>query len=131
MCLLAQGAGLLELMWDLVCPSCQMGGKRFATLGDFHRALENSGYTSLMKVTRTQRATQAAMLENMRAPMPAWKRGALGTAALVLLAAMVGGGLMSGQAHALYVVGVLWCLITAIVVFVVQIFRLLPLDPRD
>ncbi|MES2904217.1 MAG: hypothetical protein V4696_08540 [Pseudomonadota bacterium] len=42
--------------------------------------------------------------------------------------AMVWGGLMSEQAHALYVVGVLWCLITAIVVFVAQIFRMLPLS---
>ncbi len=42
--------------------------------------------------------------------------------------AMVAGGLLTRQAHALYVVGVLWCLITAIVVFVVQIFRMLPLE---
>lgn len=45
----------------------------------------------------------------------------------ILGATLVVGGLISTHSHALYVVGVLWCLITAIVVFVVQIFRLLPL----
>lgn len=46
----------------------------------------------------------------------------------LLGATMIGAALLTGEGHALYVVGVLWCLITAIVVFVAQIFRMLPLS---
>lgn len=44
---------------------------------------------------------------------------------------MIAGSLLTGHAHSLYVAGVLWCLITAIVVFVVQVFRMLPLGSRE
>ena len=58
---------------------------RFPTLDDFHRALENSGYTSMMKITRLQRATQAAMLAMPQPKTPVWKRAVAGVAALALL----------------------------------------------
>lgn len=44
---------------------------------------------------------------------------------------LIAGAMLSGQAQALYVGGVLWCLITAMVVFVAQIFRMLPLGIRE
>ncbi len=36
-CLSAVGAGLLELGWDLVCPSCRTGTERVATLSELPR----------------------------------------------------------------------------------------------
>ena len=65
---------------------------RFATLEDFHRALENSGYTSLMKITRMQRATSSAQALVAKPPVPAWRRGALALGALALVVALLGGG---------------------------------------
>jgi len=49
----------------------------------------------------------------------------------VMGSAMILGSLLSGPAHSLYVAGVLWCLIAAIVVFVAQVFRMLPLNSRE
>ena len=67
---------------------------RFPTLDDFHRALEDSGYTSLMKITRLQRATQSArLLEAPKPRMPAWQRLAAGAVGLVALIAATAGAL--------------------------------------
>ena len=49
----------------------------------------------------------------------------------VMGSVMVAASLLSWHAHSLYVAGVLWCLIAAIVVFVVQVFRMLPLNGRE
>ncbi|WP_162888049.1 hypothetical protein [Sphingomonas mesophila] len=52
--------------------------------------------------------------------------------AQALLGALIVGAVLTGHPPApFYVAGVLWCLTTAIVVFVVQVFRMLPVARPD
>ena len=52
--------------------------------------------------------------------------------AQALLGLLILAAVLAGQEPApFYVAGVLWCLMTAIVVFVVQVFRMLPVGRRD
>ena len=66
----------------------------------------------------------------LRPRMPALYRGMIGAQAL-LGAVLIAGAVVAGDVMGLYSVGVLWFLIAAVVVFVVQVLALLPIAPRD
>jgi TolB-like protein/tRNA A-37 threonylcarbamoyl transferase component Bud32 len=67
---------------------------RFPTLSDFHSALENTGYTSMMKATRLANRATTQGLQAMQKPVPLWRK-LLPIAATVVLVAG-GAGLWFG-----------------------------------
>ena len=69
--------------------------------------------------------------KGLKPRLPVLYFGVLGVQAL-LGAGLVAGALLLADSSALYALGVLWFLIVALLVFVVQVFLLLPIDaPRS